>query len=105
SANGKQLYASGGNTNNIVRYNIENGKMVFKDTLSLGQRWPNKISPTGLCVDDKNSRLYVVTKEDSALYILNTASNKVIRRQKLPAEAYTCLLSPDKKKLYISIWG
>jgi len=105
SADGKQLYASGGNTNNIIRYNIENGKMVFKDTLSLGQRWPNKISPTGLCVDDKNSRLYVVTKEDSALYVLNTASNKVIRRQKLPAEAYTCLLSPDKKKLYISIWG
>ncbi|MEI9957989.1 MAG: hypothetical protein WDM90_17180 [Ferruginibacter sp.] len=24
---------------------------------------------------------------------------------RLDGEAYTCLLSPDKKQLYISIWG
>ncbi|MEP6467448.1 MAG: YncE family protein, partial [Parafilimonas sp.] len=32
-------------------------------------------------------------------------TNKIIQQDTLGAEAYTCLLSPDKKELYISVWG
>ncbi len=100
-----RLYASGGNDNKILVYKIENQKLVPDEPIVLGKPWPVKISPTGLCVDDAKNRLYVVTKEDSSLYICDTKSRQVLRRINIGNKAYTCLLSPDKNELFISIWG
>lgn len=102
SADEQTLYASGGNDNLIRIYSIKANKLLMQDSLVLGAPWPNKISPTGLEVDNKSGRLYTVTKEDSALYVveLETHLNK---RIPLPAEAYACLLTEDE--LYISVWG
>ena len=58
SDNGKQLYASGGNDNIIIRYEIQNNKFSDADTIVIGKPWPEKISIAGLAVDDKNNRLY-----------------------------------------------
>lgn len=101
----KTLYASGGNDNRIAVFRIENGGLRADSTISLGKPWPNKISPAGLCVDDARQRLYVVTKDDRALYEVDLAGRAVARRTELPAEAYTCLLSPSGQELYISLWG
>lgn len=101
----KTLYASGGNDNVILTYAIENDRLVSREPIVLGKPWPVKISPTGLALDDAAQRLYVVTKEDSALYICDTRSRQTLKRIPLGAAAYTCLLSPDKKELYISLWG
>lgn len=101
----KYLYASGGNDNWIIKYEIINNKLLPKDTLVLGKKWPEKISPAGLDIDDKRNLLYVVTKENNSLYILNLKTKKVIGKYQLGGEGYTCLLSPDKKELYISCWG
>ncbi|MEP6610630.1 MAG: alkaline phosphatase family protein [Mucilaginibacter sp.] len=102
----KMLYASGGNDNQILAYHIQNNKIGAADTIKLGEAWPkNKICTTGITVNKSNSRLYTVTKEDSALYVINPASRKVVKRVKLAAEAYSCILSPDERTLYISIWG
>lgn len=100
-----RLYASGGNDNKILVYKIENQKLVSDEPIVLGKPWPVKISPTGLCVDDAKNRLYVVTKEDSSLYICDTKTRQVLRRINLGNKAYTCTLSPDKNELFISIWG
>ena len=105
SSNEKYLYASGGNDNWILKYAIKNHKLILKDSLKLGEKWPNKISPAGIDIDDKKNLLYVVTKENNSLYILNTVTKKIIGQYKLDDQAYTCLLSPDKKYLYISCWG
>lgn len=105
SADEKFLYASGGNDNWILKYAIKNKKLLLLDSLKLGEKWPNKISPAGIDIDDKKNLLYVVTQENNSLYILNTISKKIIGEYKLDGEAYTCLLSPDKKELYISCWG
>src|SRR6201995_210559 len=59
------LYASGGNDNWILKYAVRGGKLVTVDTFRLGAPWPNKISPAGICVDDRRGLLYVVTKEDN----------------------------------------
>ncbi|MDB4919481.1 MAG: hypothetical protein JWQ54_1464 [Mucilaginibacter sp.] len=102
----KTLYASGGNDNRILVYPIQNNKIGAADTITLGASWPkNKICTTGIAVNKSNTRLYTVTKEDSALYVIEPASHKIIKRVKLAAEAYSCILSPDEKTLYISIWG
>ena len=102
-----RLYASGGNDNWIMAFHIENNKIGKTDTIKLAPRsWPkNKVCPTGITVNRANTRLYVVTKEDSALYVVDPITRHTIKRIKLAAEAYSCILSPDEKTLYISIWG
>jgi len=102
-----RLYASGGNDNWIMVFHIENNKIGKADTIKLAPRsWPkNKVCPTGIAVNKSNTRLYVVTKEDSALYVVDPITRHTIKRIKLAAEAYSCILSPDEKTLYISIWG
>ncbi|MHB1921674.1 MAG: bifunctional YncE family protein/alkaline phosphatase family protein [Chitinophagaceae bacterium] len=99
------LYVSGGNDNIILRFLVWKGRLVKPDTLRLGAPWPNRISPAGLAVDDAHHLLFVVTKEDSALYVVNLRTQKVWKRIPLPAEAYSCALSPRFPVLYISLWG
>ncbi|OIO23876.1 MAG: hypothetical protein COZ80_03900 [Ignavibacteria bacterium CG_4_8_14_3_um_filter_37_9] len=101
----KFLYASGGNDNWILKYAIKKNKLVVADTLILGKKWPEKISPAGLAVDDQKNILYVVTKENNSLYLIDTKSKSVIGTYPLGGEGYQCRLSPDKKELYISSWG
>jgi YVTN family beta-propeller protein len=105
SADGKSLYASGGNDNMILRYSTENNKLLLADSIILGKKWPEKISPAGLDVDDTGQLLYVVTKENNALYIIDLNTKLTLQQIKLPGEAFTCLLSADAKLLYISCWG
>ncbi|HVZ24676.1 MAG TPA: YncE family protein, partial [Sediminibacterium sp.] len=104
SDDGKKLYASGGNDNWILVYDVSADKLQLIDSLSLGKKWPNKISPAGIALDDKAGKMYVVTKENNSLYILDLATKKSERFQ-LEGEAYDCVLSPNKKELYISCWG
>jgi YVTN family beta-propeller protein len=105
SADEKRLYASGGNDNKILVYRIESGKLVSDESIVLAKPWPVKLSPTGLTIDDAKNRLYVVTKEDSSLYIADTQTRKTLHKLNLGAAAYTCLLSPDKNELFVSLWG
>jgi YVTN family beta-propeller protein len=100
-----KLYVSGGNDNIILAYSINDGKFGKADTLVLGKPWPNKISPTGIDIDYKNKRLYTVTKENNSLYVFNLDNRQIIKKIALANEAYACVLSPDKTKLYISLWG
>ncbi|MEO6289811.1 MAG: bifunctional YncE family protein/alkaline phosphatase family protein, partial [Ginsengibacter sp.] len=101
----KFLYASGGNDNWIIKYAIKNNKLILADSIKLGEKWPNRISPAGIDIDDKKNILYVVTKDNNSLYLLNLRTKKIIGQYPLDAEAYTCMLSPDKNELYITCWG
>ena len=104
SNNEKYLYASGGNDNWILKYAINNNKLVLQDSIKLGDKWPVPISPAGIELNDAMQTMYVVTKENNSLYTINLKT-KSLDSLKLGAESYTCLLSPDKKELYISLWG
>jgi YVTN family beta-propeller protein len=105
SADEKFLYASGGNDNWILKYAVRNNQLVLKDSIPLGDKWPEKISPAGLTIDDAKHLLYVVTKDNNSLYIVDLLTKEIKGEYPLPGEAFTCSLSPDKKKLYISCWG
>jgi YVTN family beta-propeller protein len=105
SDNEQFLYASAGNENRILKYAITKGKLVLSDSMMLGKPWPVKISPAGIEIDDKKNILYVVTKEDNSLYRIDLITKKTLQKMDLGAEAYACMLSPDKKELYISVWG
>ncbi|MFI5162991.1 MAG: bifunctional YncE family protein/alkaline phosphatase family protein [Sphingobacteriales bacterium] len=103
----RTLYASGGNDNLIMAYHIKGNKIGDADTIRLAPGpWEKyQVCPTGIAVNRSNTRLYTVTKEDSSLYVVDPQKKEVIKKVKLPAEAYSCILSPDEKQLYISIWG
>lgn len=110
SADEQSLYVSGGDNNWIIRYSITNNKLKAIDTIKLGDAWSKQknaqsISPTGLALDDKKGVLYVVTKQDNSLYLIDLKTKTIQHKIKLGTEAYTCLLSPDRSKLYISLWG
>lgn len=101
----KYLYASGGNDNWIMKFQITNKKLVPNDTLVIGKPWPNRISVTGIAVDDQKQVLYAVTKENNSLYVFDIKEKKIKKQIPLGGEGYTCLLSDDCKMLYISCWG
>ena len=105
SSDERYLYASGGNDNWILKYAVTGGKLILNDSIKLGNKWPAKISPAGIALDDAKHLMYVVTKDNNSLYIVDLLNRQTLKRIQLSGEAYTCLLSPDKKSLYISCWG
>ncbi len=106
SADEKHLFASGGNDNWILNYPVSQQKLGTPDTIFLGRKWPkNKICATGIELDDAAGKLYAVTKEDNSLYEIDLRSKKTLVKTALGHEAYSCLLSADKKQLYITLWG
>jgi YVTN family beta-propeller protein len=103
----KHLYASGGNDNWIIDFKIENNKLIPADTIKLAPKpYPkSKVCATGIAVNKSNTLLYTVTKEDNSLYVVDLATRTIKSKVKLDAEAYSCVLSPDEKTLYISVWN
>jgi YVTN family beta-propeller protein len=105
SSDERTLYASGGNDNLIIKYNISNAhSLTESDKFRLGEKWPVKISPAGIQINDQTNTLFVVTKENNSLYLVDLKTKKT-QSFPLGAEAYTCLLSKNKTELYISLWG
>lgn len=105
SKDGKFLYASGGNDNWILKYAIVDNKLVLNDSLVLGKKMTEKISPVGIEIDDVRKLLYVVTKESNSLYVIDLTTKAIVHQEKLGYEAYTCVLSPSRNELYVSLWG
>ena len=102
----KHIYASGGNDNTVVVFNILNQKLKQDTVIRLGQSWPkNKICPAGVALDDATNRLFTATKEDSALYVCDTKTYKIIKKYPLSSEPYSVLISQNRNEIYVSLWG
>jgi YVTN family beta-propeller protein len=101
----KKLYVGGGHDNRILIYGTDNDRLQLIDSIQLGKKWPNRIGPAGMALDDERKLLYVVTRDDQQLYIVDLNTRQVSAKYALGGEAYTCVLSPDKTELYISCWG
>lgn len=105
SDNGKELYASGGNDNWIIKYKVRRKKLINADTIRIGKPWPEKISIAGLALDGRKKVIYAVTKENNMLYCIDLVTKSILSQTPLGGEGYTCILSPDRKTLYASCWG
>ena len=101
----KSLFVSGGHDNQINQYNIIDNKLVFADSFLLGTPWPKKIGPAGIAIDNQSNKIFVVTREDSSLYVIDIPTKKILNKMPLGAEGYACVLSPKKDRLYVSVWG
>lgn len=106
SQDDRYIYASGGHDNKVNKYLISQHKLNLVDSFILGKPWPNMIGTAGLDVDETlHKQLYVVTKEAGSLYVFDLMTKKILDKVNLGAEAYTCKLSRNKSKLFISLWG
>jgi YVTN family beta-propeller protein len=105
SDDGKYLYASGGNDNIIMRFSVIRGQLLDPDTIRIGASWPVKICIAGIALDNKRQLLYAVTKENNSLYVIDAVAKKVVKQVPLGGEGYACIISPDRKTLYVSCWG
>ena len=105
SADEKYLYASGGHDNWIIQYEIKNNKLVVADRIVLGKPWPTKIGPAGIEIDEQHQKMYVVTRENSSLYIIDLKSKQIEKQLGLDAEGYDCKINYSAKELYVSCWG
>lgn len=105
SDDSKTLYAAGGNDNWVLKYAVSNRHLQLLDTIVIGKPGAANISLAGLALDDNRHLLYVVTKEDNSVYVVDLASNKIIKQLPIGAEGYTCILSPDKQQLFVTCWG
>ena len=101
----KTVFVSGGNDNCIRVFHILAGKLVEQEKIALTTDSKAIISPTGIEYDDATGILYVVSKDNNSLYIVNASTKKVESVHGLPGEAFTCLLDKKKELLYISVWG
>lgn len=101
----KYLYASGGNDNWILQYELNNDRLVLSDSIILGKKWPEQISPAGITLNHKRNEMYVVTKENNSLYCIDLRSKETRKIIPLGAEAYASVLSRDHRSLFISLWG
>jgi YVTN family beta-propeller protein len=105
AANEKYLYASGGHDNQILKYELRNGKLALNDSIVLGKPWPERIGPAGIAVDEKRNRLYVVTRENKSLYLVDLNTKQILNVFGIDAEAYACKISANNRELYITCWG
>jgi len=105
SADDRFLYVSGGHNNQIVKYELKNGKLALVDSIVLGKPWPERIGPAGIAIDDKRQQLYVVTRENKQLYVIDLKTKQIIRQLGLEAEGYACKISRDFSELFVSCWG
>ncbi|MEN9364223.1 MAG: hypothetical protein RI903_1532, partial [Bacteroidota bacterium] len=105
SASDQFLYAAAGHDNKIVKYEIAQNKLVKKSEIILGAGWPNRIAPAGLTFDAKRQKLYVVTRDNRSLYVIDAKTEKIEKQFGLDGEAYMSVMSADSKELFISCWG
>ncbi len=105
SKNDDAVFASGGNDNWILKYEIKANKLMLVDSIILGNRMIDRISVAGFTIDYSSNILYVVTKENNQLYLIDLNTKKITHTVALPATPYTCMLNKGLKELYISCWG
>lgn len=106
SPNGRYLYASGGNDNQINFYQVSKaGKIQLADSIVMGKKWPKRISPSGIAVQPKSGDLYVVTRWDNSMYIYQPQTKKLLKKVDLGGEGYQIIMQSDGRYAYVSCWG
>ena len=118
-ANGSRLAVTAGLDNRVDLYDLSGGRAVRTDSIVLGPAWsaggqypqgrtidygPGAIWPTGIAADDASGRLFVVSRFDSSLRVLDVAGRTVTNRVRLPGVPYACL-PVAHGRVAVSLWS
>ncbi|HYX22301.1 MAG TPA: bifunctional YncE family protein/alkaline phosphatase family protein [Thermoanaerobaculia bacterium] len=100
----RRFYASGGADGTVREYSWNGGRIALQNSFDVGTAVKEGFLG-GLAVAGDGSRVFVVDVLGKRLSAVDVRTGSVARRADLPAEPYTCLLSPDGATLYVSLWG
>jgi YVTN family beta-propeller protein len=106
SPDGKYLYVTGAADNLIYRYTFDDGLLSDQRTISVGK--PRQaIFPSGMATNRSCTKLYVANNLGHSLSVVDLVHERLERTISLGHETYpyTCLVSPDDSRIYISLWG
>lgn len=104
SRDGKRLYVSGGGDNKILVHAFERGLNPEADAIVLGDR-KQEMFPSGLCVDAQERRLYAALNLSNELAVVDLETKSIAKKIPVGDHPYTCVVSPDGTKVYVSNWG
>ena len=118
NAAGDRVFSSAGKENAVREFRFRNGRLAAGASYALPLA-SLKSTPTfadapvreqtafvgGLALEPSGKRLYAVNVLGQTLSAVDLASGKAAGSVELPAEPYTCLVSPDGATLFVSLWG
>src|SRR5215472_3278299 len=107
SADGKELYVSGGNEDAIFCYGWENGAATFQHKIVLGDKKPEETGvryPAGIAISRKGNLLYVVENVADTLAVIDPVKQEVVER--FPTDHYPyAVATASDGQVYVSAWG
>ncbi|HEY6328074.1 MAG TPA: alkaline phosphatase family protein, partial [Blastocatellia bacterium] len=107
SADGRELYVSGGNDDSVYCYSWKDGAATFQRKIVLGTPKPDKTGsryPAGLAVSKNGKLLYVAENVGDSIAVVDPVTSKVIQRLPTGHYPYAVAVSPDGN-VYVSAWG
>jgi len=108
SPNGKELYASGGNTDAVYQFHWADGKATLADSIPLGARVAGRRNgtryPSQLAFSRDGRFLYVAENLDDSLAVIDVSTKRVVQRQPTGRYPYGVVVAPDER-VFVSSWG
>jgi DNA-binding beta-propeller fold protein YncE len=104
SPDGTKLYVGGGGQNNVQELAYADGVLTKGRTLAL----PGQTGDTfagGVAISKDGRTLFVTRVFAMTLSAIDLTTGQVVKTVALPAEPYTCVIAPDGKTVYVSLWG
>ncbi len=104
SPDGTKLYVGGGGQNNVQEFMYADGTLTKARTLNLPAQTGETFAG-GVAISKDGRTLYVTRVFAMTLSAIDLTSGQVTKTIPLPAEPYTCVVSPDGASVYVSLWG
>jgi YVTN family beta-propeller protein len=108
SPDGRSLYASGGNTDVVYRFDWRDGAATLRDSIVLQARATPRAAgvryPGGLALSRDGRQLYVVENLADSLAVVDVASGRVVQRVATERYPYGVAVAPGGA-VYVSNWG
>ena len=101
---GTKLYASGAGQNNVQEFTYADGVMTRVRTFAL-PAYNGDTMVGGLAVSANGRTLFATRVFAMTISRIDLTTGQVTHSASLPAEPYSCVLSPDGRLLYVSLWG
>ncbi len=122
SPDGKRLFVSGGDDNEILMYDFAAGKASAAGKINLGSEAYHKLDgrgrdaarragtgefafPSGIAVTPDGKWLYAAENLTHKVAVVDLASQKVVKKIEVGEYPYDCEMARDGKRLYVSNWG
>ncbi len=106
SPDGKFLYVTGAADNLIYRYTFDEGFLSGERKIPVGEP-KQAIFPSGIATNRTGTKLYVANNLGHSMSVVDLEHERLEATIPLGPETYpyTCLVSPDDKRIYVSLWG